>query len=230
MIDILNIDNSKIPLSRGGAMDKCAGRGVLTAMQANTPRHPAQEVNRTARCKFLYSKFFYFLLFLFPLQLFAQTLKVTNLQCEYKADPAGIEALAPKLSWILQSDQRNIMQSAYRVLVADNAASLNKGIGNMWDSKRLNSSTSIQVTYAGKQLFPAKTYYWKVMVWDNQRHVSLWSNVAQWQMGLLNSSDWKGAKWIAYASLPDSSRIVPFLENRGPKKLPPFNDVFTLVA
>jgi len=75
MIDILNIDNSKIPLSRGGAMDKCAGRGVLTAMQANTPRHPAQEVNRTARCKFLYSKFFYFLLFLFPLQLFAPNFK-----------------------------------------------------------------------------------------------------------------------------------------------------------
>jgi alpha-L-rhamnosidase len=163
--------------------------------------------------------------FILPIQLFAQSLKVNTLQCEYKTNPSGVEALAPKLSWMIQSGQRNVLQTAYRIQVADNEASLNKGIGNLWDSKRINSSASIQVTYTGKQLLPAKTYYWKVMVWDNHNQVSAWSAPAQWQMGLLNPSDWQGAKWIAYANLPDTSRIVPFLENRGPKKLQPFNDI-----
>ncbi len=99
----------------------------------------------------------------------------------------------------------------------------------MWDSKRVVSSTSIQITYTGQQLTPAKTYYWKVIVWDNHQHVSTWSNVAQWQMGLLNSADWKGAEWIAYAQMPDSMRKVPFFENRGPKGLPPANDVLPLL-
>lgn len=168
------------------------------------------------------------LLFL-PVQMFAQALKVTHLQCEYKDNPSGIEAASPKLSWELQSTGRNIMQTAYRTLVADNVADLNKGIGNEWDSKRVNSSASIQITYDGKQLKPAKTYYWKVMVWDNQRHTSGWSNIAQWQMGLPNQSDWKGAKWIAYNKMPDSIRIVPAIHGKGPKKLGYANDILPLM-
>ncbi|MDB4919547.1 MAG: Bacterial alpha-L-rhamnosidase [Mucilaginibacter sp.] len=164
-----------------------------------------------------------------PLQIFAQTLKVTDLQCEYKTDPAGIEALAPKLSWILQSGQRNVRQTAYRILVADDPLGLSKDNGNIWDSKRVLSSASIQVAYAGKRLLPAKTYYWKVMVWDNRRHVSTWSNKAQWQMGLLNLADWKGAKWIAYDKMPDSQRLVPFPASRGPKGQPVVNDVLPLL-
>jgi len=171
----------------------------------------------------------YIVLLMLPLQLTAQNLQVTNLQCQYKTNPAGIEALAPKLSWIIQSPVHNVMQTAYRVIVADNQADAEKNIGNFWDSKKTSSSASIQVKYAGKQLQPAKTYYWKVMIWDNYKHISTWSEVAQWQMGLLNQSDWDGAKWIAYAIMPDSMRIVPFKENRGPKSLPPTNDVLPLI-
>lgn len=167
----------------------------------------------------------YILFMMLPLQLLAQQLKVDNLQCEYKSDPAGIENLAPELSWQISSIQRNTMQTAYHILVADNIADLNNGIGNIWDSKKVNSSASIQVTYHGKPLSAAKTYYWKVMVWDNHKHTSAWSNIANWQIGLLTASDWKNAKWIAYAQMPRSMRIVPFAGNRGPKGLPPVNDV-----
>ena len=171
----------------------------------------------------------YILFLLLPLQVFAQTLKVSSLQCEYKADPSGIEAAAPKLSWQLLSNERNISQIAYRILVADDAAQINKGVGNIWDSKRVNSAASIQISYRGKQLLSAKTYYWKVMVWDNRGHVSAWSATVQWQMGLLAPADWQGAKWIAYAQMPDSMRMVPFPAGKGPKGLPPANDVLPLL-
>ena len=174
-------------------------------------------------------KRFYLLFLLLPLQVFAQTLKVANLQCEYKSDPMGVEAISPKLSWQLQSAWRNTMQSAYHVLVSDNAESLDKNIGNIWDSKRINSTASIEVTYAGKSLISAKTYYWKVMVWNNHQRVSAWSETAKWQLGLLKPTDWVGAKWIAYAQMPDSMRIVPFAAGKGHKGLPPANDVLPLL-
>jgi alpha-L-rhamnosidase len=154
-------------------------------------------------------KRFYLLLLLFPLQVFSQTLKVANLQCEYKSNPMGIEAASPKLSWELQTAEHNTMQTAYHVLVSDNAESLDKGIGNIWDSKRINSSASIEMAYTGKPLSSAKTYYWKVMVWDNHQHISVWSEVAKWQMGLLTPADWRNAKCLcanarfyAYGAFP----------------------------
>jgi len=174
-------------------------------------------------------KRFYLLFLLFPFQVFAQTLRVANLQCEYKNDPMGIETASPKLNWQLQSAERNVMQTAYRVLVSDDVETLNKNIGNIWDSRRINSSTSIEIGYTGKPLISTKTYYWKVMVWDNNQQVSAWSDVAKWQMGLMKSIDWAGAKWIAYAQMPDSMRMVPFAAGKGPKGLSPANDVLPLL-
>ncbi|PTQ95759.1 alpha-L-rhamnosidase-like protein [Mucilaginibacter yixingensis] len=166
---------------------------------------------------------------LLPLQALSQNLKVANLHCEYATNPQGVENPAPKLSWELQSDGRGVMQTGYRILVADNISALNAGTGNIWDSKKVNSTASLQVAYAGKPLTSAKTYFWKVMTWDNQGHQSTWSTPAQWQMGLLNKADWKGAQWIAYTRLRDSSHFVPLIHLRGPKKLGPENDTLPLL-
>ncbi|MBS1501102.1 MAG: family 78 glycoside hydrolase catalytic domain [Bacteroidetes bacterium] len=174
-------------------------------------------------------KWFYLILLMLPLQVLAQKPVVNNLRCEYKNDPIGIETGRPRLSWEIQSDGRNVMQTAYRVLVADNPESLNKEIGNVWDSKRVNSSASIQVSYKGSQLKPANAYYWKVKVWGNHGHVSAWSSIAEWRMGLIKSADWHGAKWITYNRMPDSQRIVPFFHGRGPKKLGHVNDTLPLL-
>ena len=173
-------------------------------------------------------KRFYMLFLMLPIQVIAQGLKVTNLMCEYKSDPKGVESISPKLSWELQSDERNTIQIAYHILVADNKEALINNIGNMWDSKRVLSSVSIQITYKGKPLSAAKTYYWKVMVSDNH-HNSAWSDITKWQMGLLAPVDWQGAKWIAYAKMPDSMRMVPFPAGKGPKGLPSNNDVLPLL-
>ena len=41
-----------------------------------------------------------------------------NLRCEYLADPSGIDAAKPRVSWILDSDRRGEMQTAYQIIVA----------------------------------------------------------------------------------------------------------------
>ena len=82
-------------------------------------------------------------------QLFAQRLEVVNLTCEYKRDPLGIERSRPSLGWQLQSKERGVMQTAYRIIVADNPELLLKNIGNIWDSQKVPSDASVQVPYSG---------------------------------------------------------------------------------
>lgn len=141
--------------------------------------------------------------------ILAQTVQAKNLQCESLSNPLGVESGQPKLSWHLVSKKRNVVQTAYRIIVSDDAALIKKGVGSIWDSKKISSDQSIQVAYAGKNLEPAKTYYWSVMVWDNQNDTPAWSDVAKWQMGLLSPDEWKGANWIGYEKMPDSMRLLP---------------------
>jgi alpha-L-rhamnosidase len=144
-------------------------------------------------------------LYFLSIPLFAQNIKVAQLDCEYRNNPIGIDVLSPSLSWKLQSSKHNVMQKAYQILVSSSLNNLNKNIGDVWDSKKVNSGQSLQIKYKGIKLLSARTYYWKVRVWDNYGNKSAWSTFALWQMGLLSVEDWKAARWIAYEKLADSN-------------------------
>lgn len=146
-----------------------------------------------------------FYLFILPLALSANaqtdadvSLQVTHLRCEYRTDPLGIDILQPRLSWVLQSSVRGQKQTAYRVLVADNRASLDQNEGNLWDSGKVESDETIHILYQGKPMTSRTHCYWKVCAWDKEGQQSPWSEVASWSMGLLQPSDWS-AEWIADA-------------------------------
>lgn len=136
-------------------------------------------------------------------------LSLTNLRCNDKQHPLGIESANPRLSWNIQANYTGVKQLAYRILVSDKLETLKQEKGNVWDSGKINSGQSIQVPYAGNKLMATKQYFWQVKIWDNQGHVADWSEPASWQMGLIMPEDWKGAHWIAYDELPESQRIVP---------------------
>jgi alpha-L-rhamnosidase len=127
----------------------------------------------------------------------ARAIGVGQLRCEYLKDPLGIDALQPRLSWILKADNaaRGQGQSAYQIVVARNLNELEANQGDLWDSGQVNSAQSIQVRYAGKTLASEQECFWKVRVWDEQDKISAWSQPARWTMGLLNPSDWHGT-WI----------------------------------
>ena len=52
-------------------------------------------------------------------------IKAKYLRCEYKENPV-IDALKPRLSWILNSNQRGQVQSAYRIIVASSLDKLDE--------------------------------------------------------------------------------------------------------
>ena len=118
-----------------------------------------------------------------------------HLLCERMLDPQGIDVLSPGLSWISSSNERNQVQTAYRVIVASSMTKLNANTGDIWDSRKVTSSESLNVKYGGIPLTSTMSLYWKVKVWDKNGIESPWSPPANWTMGLLNASDWK-AKWV----------------------------------
>jgi len=127
------------------------------------------------------------------------SVNVNDLRCEYRENPLGIDAPAPRLSWQLQSDERGQRQTAYRVLVASSEASLTNNVGDLWDSGRVAGDQSFQVRYAGKPLAARQTAFWQVQVWDKDGQAGAWSLVATWELGLPAAKDWSDAQWIRLA-------------------------------
>lgn len=151
--------------------------------------------------------------------LVAQTrnisIRVDHQQCEYRINPVGIDAKAPRLSWIITASGQNVLQTAWRLIVSDDSSAIRMGKGTVWDSGKRMSDQSIQVLYAGPELQAGKKYYWRVSIWDNKGRSSGWSSIASWQMGLLKPEDWAGARWIAYDSIKNSERIFPAAHGGG---------------
>ena len=134
---------------------------------------------------------------------------VTELKCNYLKNPLGVETPNPRLSWVLKSDERGQRQTAYRILVASSRQTLDRDVGDLWDSGKVESDQSVHVLYRGKKLNSRQGCYWKVKVWDRDGKECAWSQPSYWEMGLLNEDDWK-AQWIS------SARIVV-----GPSNPPP---------
>ena len=134
-------------------------------------------------------------------------LQVKKLRCEYKVDPLGIDVTKPRLSWQLETTDKNVLQTSYELQVATSEQDLARGKA-IWSSGVVPSGDSVGVEYAGPALATGKTYYWHVRVADNHGHSSAWSAAAKWEMGLLAPADWK-ASWIIPSLQEDETKSNP---------------------
>ncbi len=125
----------------------------------------------------------------------AGRIAATDLRCEYRSEPLGIDAERPRLSWVLASGRRGEVQTAYRVLVASSPEALAAERGDLWDSGRVASAESLSVAYAGVPLRSGQRCHWMVRVWDREGRPSDWSSAGSWEMALLRPEDWTGV-WI----------------------------------
>lgn len=121
-----------------------------------------------------------------------------HLTCEYFTAPIGLDVRRPRLSWKLDAPagERNATQSAYQIIVTDAARGDD---APLWDTGKVASDQSVHVSYAGSELHAGQRCTWRVRVWDAKDDPSDWSEIAFWEMGLLEASDWQ-ADWIT----PDS--------------------------
>ncbi len=155
--------------------------------------------------------FFLLLCILLSFPTLSQTKsKVVQLRCEYKINPNGVETKYPRLSWQLSTDEssRAIMQSAYQIQVATSPDDLEKENDLIWDSGIIDSDRSIHIPFEGIPLKSRGKYFWHVKTWDNRSENGMWSEIAYWEMGLLDSTEWK-AEWIEPLLKEDKKAFNP---------------------
>jgi alpha-L-rhamnosidase len=70
---------------------------------------------------------------------------VTNLRCEYRANPLGLDTVPPRLSWQLQSDRRGARQTAYQIIAAAGEQAARNEHSILWDSGKTKSDQSLHI-------------------------------------------------------------------------------------
>lgn len=159
-------------------------------------------------------------------------MKIHHLRVSLFENPVGLGEREPDFSWELDGfSPGHSQQSAYRVIVASSAAGAVEGVGDCWDSGRVESGDSAFVSYGGCPLESRRQYFWKVMVWDESG--AEWeSGVEWWTMGLLDGKDWE-ARWIGldtpieYPEDPLPGALWIWDEMTGPGEVE-FSKTFTL--
>jgi alpha-L-rhamnosidase len=120
--------------------------------------------------------------------------KPYGLLCEYSVNPIGIDVKLPRFSWKLNHGGRDITQSSYQIQVAKNIDNLMESIDLIWDSGKVDSKKTT-ILFNGNPLESCERYVWRVRWWNQRNQESQFSEIATFETGLLEESDWK-SKWI----------------------------------
>ena len=111
-------------------------------------------------------------------------MKAVRLKTEYLTNPVGIDSKSPRLYWNCEG---GIKQTAYQIIAKVNRKTV-------WNSGKVESSAMSHIPYGGPELHSRQRVYWSVKLWDEKGEGGEISH-SFFEMGLLNTSDWK-AKWI----------------------------------
>ncbi len=123
----------------------------------------------------------------------APAVTVTDLRAERMRDPMSLDTPVPRLGWRLESALNDVMQTSCRIIVASTRQKALDLEGDLWDAT-ISGDRSQWVPYAGRELRSGTPCYWRVMARTTQGDTP-WSEVAMWNVGLLNEADWAGM-WI----------------------------------
>ncbi|HHV10831.1 MAG TPA: family 78 glycoside hydrolase catalytic domain [Clostridiales bacterium] len=128
-------------------------------------------------------------------------IRLSKLRCLNMKKPLGIDSI-PYFSWIIESDQCDVMQAAYQITVTDQEG------GIVWDTGRVESGTSAFVPYEGTPLQSRTTYQWTVTVTDNYGNEASANSI--FESAFLEESEWV-AKWVE-SPLDTFERAMHFSE------------------
>jgi len=141
--------------------------------------------------------------------------KPQKLTVEQKVEPIGVDTRNPRFGWNIQTDQRGYVQSAWQIQVASSREKLQANEADFWDSKKVESHDQQFISYKGKALEAAHTYFWRVKIWSTNGEASTWSEPSSFVTALLNPQAWGQTAWIAYEELPTNQIIMPGVHGGG---------------
>jgi alpha-L-rhamnosidase len=111
-----------------------------------------------------------------------------GMRVEYLRDPdrTRVQDPLPEYSWIVPDEA--VTQKAYQVLVASSKELLVNNIGDVWDSKQVRSSQSINIEHGDSPLQANTSYFWKVRIWDQDNRLSEYSDIQTFRTGLFEET------------------------------------------
>ncbi|WP_282147920.1 family 78 glycoside hydrolase catalytic domain [Algibacter lectus] len=109
-------------------------------------------------------------------------------------NPLGFYNSKPSFSWQLPVLDEVKNQTAYQIVAATNPELLPNN-PDVWDSNKQESRQSTWINYQGKALKSRQKVYWQVKYWNQDDIASEWSEIKNFELGLLGNSEWH-AKWI----------------------------------
>lgn len=131
---------------------------------------------------------------LFPVsKTFAQS--VTALKTEYLVNPIGLDNPNPRFTWQMNDASQGAKQTAYRILVDTDSASLVKAEAKLWNTGWIASEKNL-IVYSGQLLKPFTKYYWRVDIADGNQKKSNKPYIASFETGMMKMENWQGA-WIS---------------------------------
>lgn len=133
-----------------------------------------------------------------------------QLTCKHKEQQLTA-GLAPRFSWLLQSDSRGAKQSACRILCSSTKEQIQQNIGDLWDSSKTPSSAHTLIPYAGNALEEMHRYWWKVLVWDSMSNSFKESAESWFETGIISRECWQAA-WITKSNIKGTSSFIRKVE------------------
>lgn len=126
---------------------------------------------------------------------------IKEIYVEYQKAPIGLDEKRPRFSWFFSSEEKNMRQSACRILVKKVTPAAQEKI--VWDSGKLETGESRGVEYDGEELEACTVYSVSVQAWDAGGNSACEDTC--FETGMLNFSAeeedinhaWEGAQWIA---------------------------------
>ena len=134
----------------------------------------------------------------------AAKVSLSRLTVEGRVAPMGLDEPSPRFGWQIESAERNVVQTAYSVIVASSRERIDRNEGDVFESGWVRSDSSQWVALRGLQLRPNRDYYWKVRV-KTSRGKSAWSAASRWSTGLMSPAAWRGS-WIGLDTLLPGDR------------------------
>ncbi len=122
----------------------------------------------------------------------------------------------PSFSWAIDDPRQGAKQSAWQIMVASSENNIKKDLPDIWNSGKIVSNKSVNVSYNGAELQPEQKYLWKVRTWDHNNEPGNWSEFQIFHTGKFKSGDfaWPGeSRWVKL-DINNSPEYV--FENRHP--------------
>lgn len=106
-----------------------------------------------------------------------------QLSVEFIREPESVLIIDknPEFAWELPMMVKK--QTSYQILVSSSKENLINDLGDVWDSKKVNSNQSIEVELKAPPLKNGATYYWKVKIWDTNSNESQYSKHQEFTVG-----------------------------------------------